>query len=62
MKKNYLIPSLEIIVICEAGMIAQSMKIGGTADSEKVSTSSDIGFVKEQKSRGYDVWNEDWSK
>ena len=62
MKKKYLIPSLETIVISEAEMIAQSMKLGGTAPEEKVSNSADIGFVKENDSNNYNVWDEDWSK
>ena len=60
MKKKYLIPSLETIVISEAEMIAQSMKVGG---DQKVGNSADIGFVKENSgSQDYNVWNDDWSK
>ena len=59
MKKNYSIPSLETIVISEAEMIAQSMKVGG---DEKVSNSADIGFVKENTAnQDYNVWDDDWS-
>lgn len=61
MKKKYLNPSLETIVISEAEMIAQSMKLGGS--NEKVSNSADIGFVKDNSgSQDYDVWKDDWSK
>lgn len=61
MKKKYLNPSLETIVISEAEMIAQSMKLGGS--NEKVSNSNDIGFVKDNSgSQDYDVWKDDWSK
>lgn len=62
MKKRYLNPSIEAIVISEAEMIAggPSMQIGSS--EQKVSNSSDIGFVKEQSSSSYDVWNDDWSK
>ena len=62
MKKRYLNPSIEAIVISEAEMIAggPSMQIGSS--EQKVSNSSDIGFVKEQSSSSYNVWNDDWSK
>ena len=61
MKKKYLNPSLETIVISDAEMIAQSMKLGGS--NEKVSNSADIGFVKDNSgSQDYDVWKDDWSK
>ncbi|MBP5770398.1 MAG: hypothetical protein J6W75_03445 [Bacteroidaceae bacterium] len=62
MKKKYLNPSLETIVITEAEMIAgaNTMKIGGS--DQKVSASTDIGFVKDKGSNDYDVWKDDWSK
>lgn len=61
MKKKYLIPSLERIIISETEMIAggTSMKIGGS--DEKVDNPENIGFVKDNGSHDYNVWDDDWS-
>jgi len=58
--KTYIQPEICIISLATHGMLLiNSIEVNST---DKVESSSDIGFVKEQKSRNYDVWNEDWSK
>ena len=61
MKKVYIQPIVAVLSVCGEAPLANSMKV----DSEnKVSRSTDIGFVKgDNNSRGnYNVWNDDWSE
>ena len=58
MKKSYQSPCAQAYRITSKTFISQSMKVDGT---EKVSNSSDIGFVKEQNTQsGKNVWDEEW--
>lgn len=58
MKKTYMIPTVEVLNIAPATLIAESLPIGdGPVDPEEFE-------VKGQgSSRGtHDVWDDDWSK
>ena len=59
MNKKYVSPALRVRILFTESLLAESIKVGS---DEKVSSSSDVGFVKEQSSSSYNVWNDDWSK
>jgi len=61
MNKKYVSPAQRVRILFTESLLAESIKVGTNSD-EKVSSSSDIGFVKEQSSNSYNVWNDDWSK
>ena len=61
MNKKYVSPAQRVRILFTESLLAESIKVGTNSD-EKVSSSSDIGFVKEQSSSSYNVWNDDWSK
>ena len=65
MKKIYQSPRACVYeIVGQTLMLETSMKLGrGTSSEDKVNNSSDIGFVKGDRSnRSYDVWDENWSK
>lgn len=60
MNRKYFSPALKITFIEAQNLLAESIKVGGS--NEKVSNSSDIGFVKGNSSpNNHNVWNDDWS-
>ena len=61
MNKKYVSPALRVRILFTESLLAESIKVG-TNSGEKVDDPSNIGFVKEQSSNSYNVWNDDWSK
>lgn len=59
MKKTYIAPELQVVIMgCET-VIASSMKVSG----EKITSEQNGGWAKENSgSSNYDVWDDDWSK
>ncbi|MBR0200920.1 MAG: hypothetical protein IJQ44_00430 [Bacteroidaceae bacterium] len=61
MNKQYVSPVLYISIISTERLLAASMKVESDPD-KKVDNQEDIGFAKENCSKDYDVWEDDWSK
>ena len=61
MNKKYVSPAQRVRILFTESLLAESIKVG-TNPGEKVDDPSNIGFVKEQSSNSYNVWNDDWSK
>ena len=63
MKKTYQSPRVCVYdIVGQTYLMDNSIKVGSTPQ-EKVSNSSDIGFVKgNSRPNNYDVWDDDWSK
>lgn len=61
MNKKYVSPAQRVRILFTESLLAESIKVG-TTPGEKVDDPSNIGFVKEQSSNSYNVWNDDWSK
>lgn len=59
MKTEYISPALRVRILGTESLLANSIKVEST---QKVQNTSDIGFVKEQSSGSYNVWDDDWSK
>ena len=60
MNRKYFSPALKITLIEAQNLLAESIKVGNS--QQKVSNSSDIGFVKENSTHNnHNVWNDDWS-
>ena len=57
MKKIYMIPTVEVMKIAPATLIAESLPKG----DDVVDDPDDI-LVKEQRQGDYNVWDDDWSR
>ena len=59
MRKTYIIPTVEVLNIAPATLIAESLPSGGGTELEE----GDILVKGQGSSRGtHDVWDDDWSK
>ena len=58
MKKTYIIPTLQLIELNGETMIAESIQVNGNVTVTKQYVKED---VTNTSSKGYDVWDEDWS-
>lgn len=60
MKKTYIIPEMQLMVVDCEKLIAESLVVSGSGTAQ----GDDGGWVKENNSStpSYNVWDDDWNK